>query len=556
MPDLNSPTSAIYTLDNLKVLRGLNSACIDLVYLDPPFNTGRQWHNPIGEGGGKVGFSDIWGWDRQTGETLAETIGRQWEEERDYVGTAVREVVEAAVAAHSPQMGSYAAWMAPRLIELHRVLKPTGSVYLHCDPTAGHFLRVLMDAIFGQSHWLNEVEWKRTSAHSGARRWGPIHDRLIVYSRAERHRWNRIYEPHDSAYVARQYRYVDESERRYRLDNLTGSGVRAGESGAPWRDVDPSAISRHWAVPGSGAFPAWMSVPDGDGSASVQQRLDMLDAAGLIHWPERGGMPSFRRYLSTSKGRTATDVITDIPPISSKSKERMGYPTQKPLALLERIIRASSNEGDVVLDPFCGCATACIAAQKLGRRWIGVDIEAQAVELCRRRLGNELGFDGITQELTSPPTRTDVRQLELIPRNRALRLELWAQMQRDQGSTTPPCPGCNRAPGIEYMEVDHIVPRSRGGGGGAARMGERPTAVWSLQSEQGQPDMAIMGAREGDMTKMRPVGRPPKAMPPPIDAPPEAVARALLSAPPRKRKDWRFLAAGRGQAPNDADEQP
>ena len=159
MAELNSPTSVIYTLDNLPVLRGLNSECIDLIYLDPPFNTGKQWHAPIGERGESVGFNDIWGWDRVTGETLEQTIARQWEEERDYAGTAVREVVEAAIAAHSPQMGSYLAWMAPRLIEMERVLATDGTLYLHCDPFADSYLRLMLDAIFGQRRFRNEIVW-------------------------------------------------------------------------------------------------------------------------------------------------------------------------------------------------------------------------------------------------------------------------------------------------------------------------------------------------------------------------------------------------------------
>ena len=186
MAELNSPTSAIYTMDNLRVLRGFNSGCIDLIYLDPPFNTGKEWHNPIGEGGGKVGFNDIWGWDRVTGETLEQTIARQWEEERDYAGSAVREVVEAAVTAHSPQMGSYCAWMAPRLIELHRVLKPTGSIYLHCDPTASHYLKALMDAVFGRQGFRNELAWRRVlGGKSDPGQYGRSTDQILFYARSE-----------------------------------------------------------------------------------------------------------------------------------------------------------------------------------------------------------------------------------------------------------------------------------------------------------------------------------------------------------------------------------
>ena len=459
MSDLNSPTSAIYTHDNLPVLRGLNSQCVDLIYLDPPFNTGKEWHNPIGEGGGKVGFNDIWGWDRVTGETLEQTIARQWEEERDYAGTAVREVVEAAVAAHSPQMGSYCAWMAPRLLEMRRVLADTGSLYLHCDPAASHYLKALMDAIFGARMFRSEVTWKRTGAHGGALRYGPIHDTILFYVKSEQAKWSNPRLQHSADYLQRHFRHVEpETDRLFQPITLTGSGTRNGESGLPWRGVDPTLAGRHWALPS--ATLAKLGIEGG----TVQERLDALDAAGAIYWPKKAdGRPRLKRYADELEGVAPPDVWVDIPPIGARAKERMGYPTQKPIALLERIVAASSNPGDVVLDPFCGCATACIAAQKLGRQWIGIDIEAQAVELCRRRLGNELGFEGITQDLTAAPERNDVRQLELIPRNQKVRLALWQQMQEATKQETPPCPACDRSPGLDYMEVDHIIPRSRGG---------------------------------------------------------------------------------------------
>ena len=387
MSDLNSPTSAIYTHDNLPVLRGLNSECVDLICLDPPFNTGKQWHNPIGEGGGSVGFNDIWGWDRVTGETLEETIARQWEEERDYAGTAVREIVEAAVTAHSPQMGSYCAWMAPRLIELHRMLQPTGSIYLHCDVVTSHYLKTLLDAVFGRKNFRNEIVWHyHTSPGRPQRHFIKNTDTLLFYSRVE-----------------------GENTHNPQKESWTKSTLKK-----------------------------WQS-----------------DSNGIYR------MNNGKKYYIDPEGKLI-DNVWEIT-LSSRSRERLGYPTQKPVALLSRLIAASSNPGDIVLDPFCGCATACVAAQKLERRWIGIDVEPQAVELCRRRLGNELGFEGITQELTAPPERNAVRQLELIPRNQKVRLALWQRMQEAAKQETPPCPACARSPGLDYMEVDHIVLRSRGG---------------------------------------------------------------------------------------------
>ncbi|MCY4107838.1 MAG: DNA methyltransferase [Chloroflexi bacterium] len=477
---LNSPTSVIYTLDNLKVLRGLNSQCIDLIYLDPPFNTGKQWYNPIGEGGSDVGFNDIWGWDRITGETLEQTIARQWEEERDYAGTAVREVVEAAVSAHDPTMGSYCAWMAPRLIEMQRVLKDTGSIYLHCDPFASHYLKLLMDAIFGQEHFRNEIVWKRRTGSLTTTgrplRFGAITDSILFYARSNSAPFARQYslnDPQYQQYIEKHFRHRDDNGRRYRIDNLASPSPRPNLVYA-YKGYEPPANG--WAI--------------------SREKMEQWDREGRLHFPNKpSGRIQRRRYKDELRGKLVQSLWADIPAINFHAKERLGYPTQKPLALLDRIIAASSNDGDIVLDPFAGCATACIAAQKLGRRWIGIDVEPQAVKLCRMRLINELGFEGITEELTVPPERNDVRQLELIPRNRALRLELWQRMQKAQGTDNPPCRGCGRAPGVDYMEVDHIIPRSRGGehtwgnvqllcGPCNRSKGNRPWATWRRQSPQ------------------------------------------------------------------------
>ena len=303
---LNSPTSAIYTHDNLPILRGLNSNCIDLIYLDPPFNTGKQWHNPIGEDGGKVGFNDIWGWDRVTGETLTETIERQWEEERDYAGTAVREVVEAALAAHSPQVGSYCAWMAPRLIEMQRVLAPSGSIYLHCDPTTGAYLKLLMDAVIGASQYRNEIEWKRTSSRSDANRFGRIHDRLLYYTKGKRATWNGAWKPYDPAYVKKFYKYRDANGRVYRLGDIASPNPRPNMM-YKWKGHSPPR--KGWRY--------------------ERATMERLDAEGRIWYPSsKKRRPQLKRYLDEQQGVAAGDVITDIPPIAVQAKERIGYPTQ------------------------------------------------------------------------------------------------------------------------------------------------------------------------------------------------------------------------------------
>ena len=287
----------------------------------------------------------------------------------------------------SNAMMAYLVMMAPRLVELHRVLKPTGSIYLHCDPTASHYLKILMDTVFGGNNFHSEVIWKRTSAHNAAKRFGPVHDTLLLYSKSDGYVWNRVLQAYDQSYLDAFYRYADADGRRYTVGDLTGAGVRHGESGRVWRGQDPTSKGRHWALPRN--FPGSEKLP-----ASILEALDYLDAIGRLHWPSGDdGVPRFKRYLEDMEGVAAQDVIVDITPVSSRGKERLGYPTQKPEALLERIIQASSNEGDIVLDPFCGCGTAVAAAEKLKRRWIGVDITHLAVALMKNRLKTTFNID-------------------------------------------------------------------------------------------------------------------------------------------------------------------
>jgi site-specific DNA-methyltransferase (adenine-specific) len=275
---------------------------------------------------------------------------------------------------------AYLVNMAPRLVELRRVLKPSGSLYLHCDPTMSHYLKVLLDATFGAEKFLSEVIWKRSGAHSGSKRWNPVHDVILFYSKGARHTWNEVLQPLPQETIDEWYNNVEPGTgRRYNRQVLTGPGIRTGQSGQPWRNIDPSAKGRHWAMPG---FLAPLVA-----GLSTQEALDKLDEAGRLHWPRKhGGVPMLKWYLDEAKGVPALDIITDIPRLSSTAAERLGYPTQKPLALLERIIRASSNPGDIVLDPFCGCGTTIDAAQSLRRQWIGIDITFIAVDLIEKRL--------------------------------------------------------------------------------------------------------------------------------------------------------------------------
>ena len=373
----------LYYGDNLDVLRRyLREESVDLVYLDPPFNSRQDYNVLFAEKDGSQSssqiraFEDTWEWNIEAERAYEETIAQG--------GRVAQAMVAFRTLLGGSDMLAYLAMMAPRLIELRRVLKETGSIYLHCDPTASHYLKVLMDGVFGPQSFRSEIIWKRTSAHSSAKRWGPVHDVLLYYVRGDSPTWNRTYQRYGDDYLRRFYRHEDD-KGRYRLGDLTGAGKRKGDSGLPWRGVNPTKASRHWAVPRlEGAPKRWESF-------SVQQRLDWLDGAGLIYWPKGGDVPQFRRYLDPDKGIAAQDVIMDVDPLSPHAKERLGYPTQKPEALLERIISASSNKGDLVLDPFCGCGTTVQVAQRLGRRWVGIDITHLAVGLIRKRLTDTFG---------------------------------------------------------------------------------------------------------------------------------------------------------------------
>jgi len=249
--------------------------------------------------------------------------------------------------------------MTARLIEMHRVLKQTGSLYLHCDPTASHYLKLVLDQIFGPANFRNEIVWKRTSAHSDPGRYGANIDILLFYTKGERWIWNQIFRPHEQEYIAR-FRNKDQDGRLWSDYDLTAKGLSGGGY-----EYEYKGVRSLWRCP--------------------IETMKQLDAEGRLHFTKAGGI-RLKRYLDDTKGTVLQCLWEDIPPINSQAKERLGYDTQKPLTLLERVIKASSNKGDIILDPFCGCGTALVAAQKLKRRWIGIDITHLAINLMRNRL--------------------------------------------------------------------------------------------------------------------------------------------------------------------------
>ena len=343
---------------------------------------------------------------------------------------AIANLLHTASLTHGKGMQSYLTMMAVRLLEMRRVLKDTGSIYLHCDPTASHYLKLLMDAVFGAGQFQNAIVWKRTSGHNDATRYGSVHDDMLFYSKNSGYLWNRTYQRYDPDYVERYYRHEDPDGRRWMSGDLSAAGLQGGGYNYEWRGV-----TRVWRVP--------------------QETMERLHAQGKVFYTQNG-IARRKRYLDESLGIPTQDIWADVQAIRSWHKEKIGYPTQKPLALLERIIEASSNPGDIVLDPFCGCATACVAADKLGRRWVGIDISPKAVELVNMRLQQAMGslfHHGYVTARTDIPRRTDIDDPIHYRKNKHV---LFGQQEGL-------CNGCGVMFPFRNFTVDHMVPQSRGG---------------------------------------------------------------------------------------------
>ena len=362
-------TNTLYTNDNLFILHGMNSASVDLIYLDPPFNSKRIYSGPIGSKAAKASFKDMWTWADVNEAYLEELVNTH---------SGLVRFIESIGLLHSESMMAYITYMTQRLIELHRVLKPTGSLYLHVDPTASHYLKLVLDRIFGKNNFRNEIIWSYRTGGSSKRGFSKKHDILLYYSKTNNLIFNTL------------------KEKAYTKSKSRKSGlINYGKSSAEFFE-------------------------DNEG---VYNLVNMRD-------------------------------VWNISYINSMSKERTGYPTQKPLALLERIIKASSNEGDLVLDPFCGCATTCVKAQHLNRKWIGIDIEKQAAELLVQRLSDAAGFFKDFIHTKQIPQRTDIEKV--LP-SRSVKDRLYK-------TQAGKCNGCFEEFNIFNLEVDHIIPKSKGGG--------------------------------------------------------------------------------------------
>lgn len=396
--------------DNLAIMREhFPNACIDLVYLDPPFKSDQDYNvlfkNKEGEESPAQikAFEDTWRWDRAAAEAYEDVVTGH---SLGYCDVTVSRAMQGlrAMLGESDMM-AYLSMMAPRLMELRRVMKDTASLYLHCDPTASHYLKLLLDSVFGPEHFQNEIIWKRTASKGlQTRRLPSNHDVILGYSKSDESTWNMdaAFIPYDPDNLpettAQKYRYRDDDGRLYRLSDLTNPNRNR-----PNLTYEFLGITRVWR---------W-----------TKERMQKAYEAGLIVQTKPGTVPQLKRFLDEQRGLPIDDVWADIRPLNSQAKERLGYPTQKPAALLERIIMLSSNPGDVVLDPFCGCGTTIDAAEKLGRRWVGIDITHLAITLIKHRLFDTYG-DSITYDVIGEPTT--LKGAEALALEDRFQFQYWA----------------------------------------------------------------------------------------------------------------------------------
>lgn len=378
---MNVQNRTIFSNDNLPILRGIDTQAVDLIYLDPPFNSNRNYAAPIGSNAAGAAFKDTW--------TLSD-VDNAWHGEIADREPALYQAIHAAELTHGKGMKSYLIMMAVRLLEMKRVLKKTGSIYLHCDPTASHYLKMLMDSVFGRKNFRNEIAWcKYIGRKNNAKKKYSTQQDIILYYAYPDTQFFPQYEPLSESAI-KEYRHKDENGRLYRYARRGKGYESAGGNRRIYLDENPgNAIGTLW-------------------------------------------------------------VSKDLQ-LAQSSKERTGYPTQKPVALLERIIKASSNRGDIVLDPFCGCATTCVAAERHQRHWIGIDISPKAVDLVRIRLENEVGMFGKVIHRTDIPKRS-----EKLPNYRTHKHTLY-------GKQESLCNGCQTQFPFRNMTIDHIVPQSQGG---------------------------------------------------------------------------------------------
>ena len=420
---MNVENRTIFEGDNLYVLRGLDADTIDLIYLDPPFNSNRTFEAPTESEAAGAAFKDSWtlnDLDTASHGELAEKAPELYH------------AISAIEFSHERSMKAYLIMMGIRMLEMYRILKPTGTIYLHCDDNASHYLKMMMDGIFGRDNFRNEIVWQRAVTSKGNLKKGLARDSDLIfrYSKSNDFIWNAdaVTIPYDMADLdektKRQYYYVEPGTRRLVSHTSITAQTQDPDSHLTYEVM---GITRTWR---------W-----------AKSRMLKEIEAGRVVQTSPGNVPRFKRYLDEQKGKTLNNIWLDIPNLTARNKERIGYPTQKPLALLERIIRVSSNPGDMVLDPFCGCATTCIAAERLQRQWIGIDLSPKSFKLAKLRLEQH----GITKTVIHRKGNP-----KLYQQNRTHKHTLF-------GLQEGRCNGCQMLVSFRSMTVDHVVAKSKGG---------------------------------------------------------------------------------------------
>lgn len=542
---LEPGANTLYYGDNLDVLRQhVRDESVDLIYLDPPFNSNATYNvlfrAPAGHDSESQieAFKDTWHWGPGAALALHEVL-------KSSCADAAAMLVAMQRMLKQSDLMAYLCMMTVRMLELHRVLKPTGSLYLHCDATASHYLKVMLDAVFGPQQFISEIVWKRTNARSTTGKWPRLHDTILLYGKSRRAFFKAQTEIVGSVKLPHTL-VIGEDGKRYQTYELTAPGLtREGESGKPWRGFDPGRWHRHWA--------------------NSVATMEGWQAAGEIHWPRGGGFPRRKAavpFIIENRVVAVGDVWTDIDRLNQTAKERLGYPTQKPLALLERILFASSNEGDIVLDPFCGCGTTVDAAEKLGRRWLGIDITHLAVSLVERRLRD--AFPRIRFEVKGTPQDLDAAG-DLARRDK-YQFQWWAVSLVDAVPQGGQKKGADRGiDGIRWVrtgpndgDIDQVVISVKGGdsvGVGMVRdlagVVERERAAAGVLITLAAPtrDMRREAAAAGLFETS--FGRHPKIQ---IYTIRDLLGRVRIDLPPLGRGEgFRRAARERGPRPTQAD---
>ena len=420
---MNVKNRTIFEGDNLPVLRGLDTDTIDLIYLDPPFNSNRTFEASTESQAAGAAFKDSW-----TQNDLDST----WHGELAEKAPNLYHAISTTEFTHGTSMKAYLIMMGIRMLEMYRILKPTGTIYLHCDDNASHYLKMMMDGIFGRDNFRNEIIWQRAVTSKGNLKKGLARDSDLIfrYSKSNDFVWNP-----DAVTIPYNMEDLDEKTKRQYYYAEPGTGRLVSHTSITAQTQDPDS---HLTYEVMGVTRTWRW---------AKSRMLKEIEAGHVVQTRPGNVPRYKRYLDEQKGKTLNNIWVDIPNLTARNKERIGYPTQKPIALLERIIRASSNPGDMVLDPFCGCATTCIAAERLQRHWIGIDLSSKSFTLAKTRLEQHgINKKVIHQEGASKPYQQD----------RPCKHTLFGLQEGRCNSCQTLCP-------IRNMTIAPIVAQSQGG---------------------------------------------------------------------------------------------